>query len=130
MTEDCKNCRAMKVLEEMERRLYRGEEIHEALQGALNNNPEISCTPLKPKHLATGTCLKPGCNLKIHYDPDAKEKPLYCKKHMPEYVGRNTTRIRNHHKDSESPSKGCKGNERQRAMFTLERRKEFEIRFS
>jgi hypothetical protein len=100
MTEDCKNCRAMKVLEELERKLYtmtglcHSAELHEALVGAINSNPEISCTPLKQKHLATGTCLKPGCNLKIHYDPDAKEKPLYCKKHMPEYVGRNTTRIR------------------------------------
>lgn len=94
----CKDCKAMKVLDEFQRRLYREEEILEALDGAIRfveANDSGKAKSASPKAtLATSTCLQPGCSNYIKYDPNAATRPLYCKKHMGAHRGRNEIRIR------------------------------------
>lgn len=94
---DCNKCKAMEVLEELQRRLYANDRYEDFLDELTAAMKSVNTTVAKPAGKAawaTTTCVKPGCTSKIQYDPDAPERPLYCKKHMPEYTGRNMKRTR------------------------------------
>jgi hypothetical protein len=94
---DCDNCKAMEILADLHRRLYANykyEELRDELGAAIASVQKPEPKSATKSGRATATCIKPGCSTKIFYDPEKKERPLYCTKHMPEYKGRNMAKVR------------------------------------
>lgn len=84
----CEDCKAMEVLEEFERRLYRGDGALEALAGSrkfiLNNTP-LTKAELKAHDDKRTTCYTAcayiGCNKRIAYHKGEKYDK-YCPEHQ------------------------------------------------
>jgi hypothetical protein len=88
MTDRCKDCVAMKILDDFVRRLNREEctVVAEALEAAIRTGTEPTPAPTtkdqqRKRDTCYNTCAAVGCKTRIAYHPG--DKPgKYCEKHQ------------------------------------------------